>query len=176
MYGVNVVAKRAASVVRKASLRTQFPGLEFKGSVHISPQCDIFVGRGGSLTICDCRISKGVTITVAAGAKMVIEADFIGPHSVIVAREQVVIGAGSKVAENVVIRDGNHDHSVPLREMVFTAASVHVGEDVWLGAGCAILQGVTVGAGSTVGAGAVVTKNVPPNTIAVGVPAKSRPC
>lgn len=47
-----------------------------------------------------------------------------------------------------------------------------IGNDVWLGANCIIMQGVTVGDGAIIGAGAVVTKDIPPYAIAVGVPAK----
>jgi acetyltransferase-like isoleucine patch superfamily enzyme len=45
-------------------------------------------------------------------------------------------------------------------------------DDCWLGAGVIIMPGVTVGAGSIVGSGAVVTKDVPPNTVVAGVPAR----
>ena len=50
--------------------------------------------------------------------------------------------------------------------------SVHIGKNVWLGAGAIILPGVTVGENSIVAAGAVVTKDVHANTIVGGVPAK----
>jgi hypothetical protein len=47
-----------------------------------------------------------------------------------------------------------------------------VGHDVWIGHGAVIMPGVTIGTGAVVGAGAVVTKDVPPYTIVVGVPAR----
>jgi maltose O-acetyltransferase len=49
---------------------------------------------------------------------------------------------------------------------------VTIGEGAWLGLGCTILAGVTIGARSVVAAGAVVTKDVPDNTLVAGVPAK----
>ena len=49
---------------------------------------------------------------------------------------------------------------------------VTIGRGAWLGARCTILPGVTVGEGAVVAAGAVVTKDVPPNCIVGGVPAK----
>jgi len=52
------------------------------------------------------------------------------------------------------------------------AKPIHIGKRVWLGANVTVLQGVTIGDNAIVAAGAVVTKDVPPNTIAGGVPAR----
>ena len=49
---------------------------------------------------------------------------------------------------------------------------VVIGDDVWLGRRAIILPGVCIGNGSIIGAGAVVTKDIPPFSVAVGVPAK----
>ena len=49
---------------------------------------------------------------------------------------------------------------------------IKIGEDVWLGAHVTVLPGITIGNGSVVGAGAVVTKDIPSYSIAVGVPAR----
>ena len=51
-------------------------------------------------------------------------------------------------------------------------APIHIGKNVWIGANATVLAGVTVGDGAVVAAGAVVTKDVEPNTIVGGVPAK----
>lgn len=50
-------------------------------------------------------------------------------------------------------------------------APVHIGKNVWIGGGCIILPGVTIGDGTTIGAGSVVTHDIPPRCIAVGNPA-----
>jgi len=49
---------------------------------------------------------------------------------------------------------------------------VNIGSDVWIGAGCKILGGVTIGNGCIIGAGSVVIKDLPPYSISVGNPAK----
>ena len=49
---------------------------------------------------------------------------------------------------------------------------VRIGDEVWIGGGAILLPGVTIGKGSVVGAGAVVTKDIPPYTVAVGNPAR----
>jgi acetyltransferase-like isoleucine patch superfamily enzyme len=53
-----------------------------------------------------------------------------------------------------------------------TAAPIRIENNVWIGAGATVLQGVTIGENSVIAAGAVVTHDVPPNTLAAGVPAK----
>lgn len=165
------VAKMASSQVRIAWLRIKFPGLRIESSV-IQAGCDIYVAAGSTLVIRGCHVARGVGITVGPKATMVIDADFIGPYSQIVARESVTIGQGSKVAERVTIRDGNHDHSVLLSAMKFTSAPVRIEEDVWLGANSVILAGVTIERSATVGAGAVVTRSVAEGDTVGGVPAR----
>ena len=56
--------------------------------------------------------------------------------------------------------------------MLLPCKPVHIGKDAWIGAGATILPGVTVGDNAVVAAGAVVTKDVAPNTIVGGNPAK----
>ncbi|MBQ6621248.1 MAG: sugar O-acetyltransferase [Mogibacterium sp.] len=60
----------------------------------------------------------------------------------------------------------------PRRQGLQYNKPVRLGENVWLGAGAIILPGVTIGKNSVVGAGSVVTRDVEPNVIVVGVPAK----
>ena len=52
------------------------------------------------------------------------------------------------------------------------ALPITVGNNVWFGAGCIVLGGVTIGDNTVIGAGSVVTKDIPSNVIAVGVPCR----
>jgi len=54
----------------------------------------------------------------------------------------------------------------------FTKGDVNIGSDVWIGQDVVIMSGLDIGDGSIIGARAVVTKNIPPYSVAVGVPAK----
>lgn len=83
----------------------------------------------------------------------------------------IVLGDGCLVGHNVVFATLDHDIR-PERRGDMTAAPIVVGKNVWIGAHATILKGVTIGDGAIVAAGAVVTRDVPPNTIAAGVPAR----
>jgi maltose O-acetyltransferase len=76
---------------------------------------------------------------------------------------------------DVVIHTRNHRHDridIPMCQQGFGEMKpVIIEDDVWLGERVIILPGVTIGKGSIIGAGAVVAKNVPPYSIAVGNPA-----
>ena len=60
----------------------------------------------------------------------------------------------------------------PANRQSMSYAPIHIGKNVWIGANATVLAGVTIGDGAVVAAGAVVTKDVEPNTIVGGVPAK----
>ncbi len=90
-------------------------------------------------------------------------------NCLMMARGGITIDDNAMVAANAQLISNNHD----LRDrMLLTCKPVHIGKDVWIGAGATILPGVTVGDNAVVAAGAVVTKDVAPNTIVGGNPAK----
>jgi maltose O-acetyltransferase len=73
----------------------------------------------------------------------------------------------------VTITDNNFHRLEPEhRDEIPESAPVIIEENVWLGGRVIVLPGVTIGAGSAVGAGSVVTHNIPPRSLAVGVPAR----
>lgn len=84
----------------------------------------------------------------------------------------IVIGETAEIGEGVMLY-----HGVTLGGQVLTQTKRHptVGDNVTIGAGAKVLGPITIGSGSAIGANAVVTKDVPENSIAVGIPAKSRP-
>lgn len=123
--------------------------------------------------------SVGNNINVERGAKFAhnivlgnnsglgINCDIAGP---------VVIGDNVMMGPEVVIYTTNHGHDridVPIAKQGITSPrTVTIGNDVWIGRRVIILPGVTIGEGSILGAGAVVAKDIPPYSVAVGNPAR----
>ena len=83
----------------------------------------------------------------------------------------IEIGDDVLIGQQVVIATLNHD-LIPEKRGSMLPAPVKIGNGVWIGAHATILSGVTIGNGAVVAAGAVVTKDVPANTVVGGVPAK----
>ena len=83
----------------------------------------------------------------------------------------VTLDDGCQIGHNVVFATLNHE-LLPERRNVTHPAPIVLGKKVWVGSNATILQGVTIGDNAVVAAGAVVTKDVPANTIVGGVPAR----
>jgi acetyltransferase-like isoleucine patch superfamily enzyme len=111
------------------------------------------------------------------------------PHSGIRLGKRVFVGEGSimrgqggiVVGDNVLFGPATQvlavdhvfrDPAVPVMDQGITAQGIKIEDNCWIGAGATILDGVTIGRGTCIGAGAVVTKSVPANSLAVGVPAR----
>lgn len=83
----------------------------------------------------------------------------------------VTIGDGSLIGHKAVFATLNHGLAPEDRSTLYPSPIV-IGKNVWVGASATILPGVTVGDNAIIAAGAVVTKDVPANTVVAGVPAK----
>lgn len=114
------------------------------------------------------------THIVSHGGRITIEDNvFIGAGSMVVCREDVFIGRDTLIAEYVVIRDQDHRTDArPLSQSGFLTKPIHIGRDVWIGCKASILRGASVGDRSVVGAHSLVRSKIPPNSLAVGAPAR----
>jgi acetyltransferase-like isoleucine patch superfamily enzyme len=95
---------------------------------------------------------------------------YINRNTFIDASELVEIGAGCLIGPFCYLTDHDHDLQSNCGALISKATIIEKG--CWLGAHVTVLKGVIVGTGSIVGAGSVVTKSVPPNSLAVGNPAR----
>ena len=128
------------------------------------------LGENAGLNIGRFRTYSGVYISVNPGAKLSLGSGFLNNNCKISCFKEITIGEDVKISEDVLIRDSDN-HTV-LREGYQKTAPIHIGNHVWIGVRAVILKGVTIGDGAIIAAGAVVTKDVPPNTLVGGVPAK----
>lgn len=130
-----------------------FFGAKIGKRVVFYPNIWVFTGRKLVLGD-DVDLATGVLVTTDGGVT-------IG--------DRTLVGYGTKILSS--------NHKVPkLPNKIFdsghTKAPVLIKNDVWIGANCIILPGVTIGEGSIVAAGSVVTKDVPSHVYVAGVPAK----
>lgn len=85
----------------------------------------------------------------------------------------IYVGNCVMFGPNVTVATAGHPILPSLREKAYQYnMSVHIGNNVWIGAGALILPGVTVGDNTVIGAGSVVTKDIPANVVAVGNPCR----
>ena len=88
---------------------------------------------------------------------------------------EILLGRKVAVGPGTVIRAANHNFAncdIPIMHQGHIPDRVIIDDDVWIGANCVITPGVHIGRGAVIGAGAVVTRDIPPFSIAGGVPAK----
>lgn len=111
---------------------------------------DLYVAHAGSLEVGpDTFINQGVRISCS---------------------RRISIGTGCLIGDDSVILDNDY-HALPGEEEP-TSAPVTIGDHVWIATRVIVLRGVTIGDSSVIGAGSVVTKDIPPFSLAVGVPAR----
>lgn len=85
----------------------------------------------------------------------------------------IYVGDNCLFAPNVTIATAGHPIKPELREKAYQYnMPVHIGRNVWIGAGAVVLPGVNIGDNSVIGAGSVVTKDIPANVVAVGNPCR----
>lgn len=157
---------------RRLALYAQ--GVRFGRNLLVEP--GVGLGATGEIELGDdVWLGRGVFINVWPGAKLVIESNtYIGRYTIILAHQSVHIGHHSMIAPYCHITDVNHGTRPGriMRLQPLESQPIRIEPDVWLGAGCSVLPGVSIGTGSVVGARAVVTRNLPAYAVAVGVPAR----
>jgi acetyltransferase-like isoleucine patch superfamily enzyme len=174
---VKYYSKRGFTVSKKSRL---FSDVRLRGKVEIGDyskidkmtylfgdyETGIKIGQKVDLAP-NCRIQGKVEI--GNRSSMAQNGSISGEHVGVFIGEDVMIGP------NVVIVAFNHGFSrldIPMKNQVNEEEAIHIGNDVWIGANVTIGKGVSIGHGSIIGSNSFVNKDVPPFSIAGGVPAR----
>ena len=187
-------ADRPASAFRKLRLGLQYDCLvSLRAEVYYPERIELASGvQIHPRAILNYRSGSGQrtpNLIIGAGTKIMPDAKLIPQQGLIrIGRNCTVqygcllygvggleIGDDCRIAAYTVITPMNHvyrDPHTPIRLQGETVLGVRIGRDVWIGSGVKILDGVQIGDGCVIGAGSVVTRSLPPYSIAVGVPAR----
>jgi acetyltransferase-like isoleucine patch superfamily enzyme len=122
-------------------------------------------------------LEPGVWLTAPGAARIRIgEGTFLNLRVMIASLELVEIGDHCMLANGCMVSDSAHrfdDPSRPITWQGFTSKGpTRLGDNVWLGANVVVTSGVTIGERCVIGANSVVTRDVPPFSVAAGAPAK----
>ena len=141
-------------------------GLSIGQQVVIEGRSQMTIGPG-------VKLFAGVQlVAVGAGRLEIGEGTNIARATMVSAPGGVTIGARCDISSHVSIYSVSADGRLPEPFDGMIRAPVTIGDGVLIGTGARILPGVTIGRQATIGAGAVVTSDIPPGAIAVGVPAR----
>ncbi|MEW6497456.1 MAG: acyltransferase [Cyanobacteriota bacterium] len=161
-------------------------GAELVGAANIEIEDDVSIlrdvrlnGRGQNSRICikaGVCLERGVDISCSHDTSIEIgENTFINSYVCITGPGHVKIGKDCLIGPQSTIIASSHnfaDATRKIRDQGSINEGIVIGDDCWLGQGVRVLDGVIIGQGCVIGAGAVVNKNIPPYSIAVGVPAR----
>ena len=164
-------------ILRWAWLKLRWRGrLVTDGLCFIGPGVTFEIGRDARVRLGRwCWIGHGTKIRAHEGEVSIGAKTVMGQECTISAFQHVSIGRECIVADRVMLID--FDHGVveverPIREQGIYKRDVRVGHNVWIGYGVAILRGTTVGDNSVLGTSTIVTRDVPDNAVAAGVPVR----
>jgi acetyltransferase-like isoleucine patch superfamily enzyme len=125
----------------------------------------------------DTLLEPGCWITMAPDAEIVVGGGcFLNRGTMLAALERIEIGDHVMLANGCFVGDADHrydDPDLPVPWQGFAAKGpVRIGSNSWFGVNCVVTGGVEIGERCVIGSNSVVTRSIPPGTIAAGVPAK----
>lgn len=165
--GVYFRMHRTAKIVwKKRGLRIgcrwpfrRFRESEFSIMDHGTLEID---GKMGIFTGCSVKICSGATLSLGSG--------YINNGARITVYDKITIGSGVAISENVTFRDSDSHKIIGSTRSV--SSPISVGNGVWIGMNVTVLKGVSIGDGAVIAANSLVNRDVPPNALAAGVPAR----
>lgn len=172
--------KAGRGVIYGRGLVLRHPGKISLGE-NVSLDDDVLLDASGAgekgITLGDgVIVSRNCVIQGKTGPVMIGDRTDIGCNCIFSSVSGIEIGKSTLIAGHCYIGGGRYRSDrldIPMMDQgVYSEGPVIIGEDVWLGAGAVVLDGVRLGNGCIIGAGAIVTKSLPEYSIAVGVPAR----
>lgn len=137
---------------------------------------EIHTYYGGKVYIGDnCELRSGCKILTYGGIIKIGNKCSVNPYTLLYGQGNLTIGNNVRIAGHCVIIPSNHnfsDSNSPIINQGLTNIGITIKDDVWIGCGVRILDGVVIAEGCVIGAGSVVTKSTIPYGIYAGVPAK----
>ena len=135
-------------------------------------------GTGGYVELQDrVALYSDMIIETTDGGNVIIgeETHIQARCQLVAGKSSIVIGKRVEMAPNCGIYPFNHAYEAGMRireQPLISKGDIVVGDDAWLGYGVVLLDGARIGKGAVIGAGSVVTRDIPDNAIAYGVPAR----
>ena len=160
-----VLKRHALNARRNASIH---PAVEVNADTRFGSDGEIIIEAG-------CRLRKYAVIAPSGGHIHVGQNSFLNVFATLIGHGGIDIGENVLIGPHSTVVAANHtydDADVTIDAQEISKEGVEIHDDVWIGANCTILDGVTVGEGSVVAAGSVVTKSVPEYSVVAGVPAE----
>jgi acetyltransferase-like isoleucine patch superfamily enzyme len=140
------------------------PGVKFE----IGPNAKVIMGRWSWL-------GQGTKVRVHEGVLEIGAKSVLGQECTLSCYQHISIGRECIIADRTMMIDFDHgmvETERPIREQGIYKRNVTVGHNVWIGYGACLLRGVSVGDNAVIGTSSVVTKSIPDNAVAAGVPAE----
>lgn len=148
----------------KLAIGVRWPEYSYYQSLFGLGDHAVLVVEGNFLLHTGCRV------VVAKGAKLELGSGGMNVHGLIACGNHIRLGQDVWIGAHTIIDDSDH-HTI-LNGRHTQSRPILIGDHVWIGMRTTILKGVNIGDGAVIAAGSVVTKDVPPRSLAAGIPAR----
>lgn len=167
---LNAFCRRIVSII-KLSMKKMFNITHITFGIEQMISYDTKIELGGVIHIGNKVCTRrNVTLSSREGGLLDIgEECFFNNNCVVGCRNSIKIGRGSSFGPGCIIYDHDHDFRTKGGKKAgrYITAPITIGKNVWFGANCIILKGVTIGDNAIIAAGTTVTSDIPENTIAL---------
>ena len=165
-----------AAQIKRVLINVFIPNVHIGRGTIVEPGVIIRSHCGGNVTVgMNCYLASGAQLLTHGGDIMIGNNSTVNPYAIVYGQGGTKIGNGVRIAAHCVIVPSNHRFSrldKYIYEQGLDKKGIIIEDDVWLGSGVKILDGVIVKKGCVIGANAVVTCSTEEYGVYVGIPAK----